>query len=94
MVVADALKGVMPREIVEALYEECRTSYTDIIENVYRRPNANRFLASFVPFAARHIGQAEIARCVDRAFEAFAQCVGALFHRGGAYRGLAHRCNG
>ena len=73
MVVADALKGLMPREIVEALYEECHTSYTDIIENVYRRPNANRFLASFVPFAARHIGKAEIARCVDRAFEAFAE---------------------
>lgn len=26
-----------------------------------------------MPFAARHIGQAEIARCVDRAFEAFAE---------------------
>lgn len=73
MVVADAMKGLMPREVVDALYEECSTSYTDIIENVYRRPNANRFLASFVPFAARHIGQAEVARCVDRAFEAFAE---------------------
>ena len=26
-----------------------------------------------MPFAARHIGQADIARCVDRAFETFAE---------------------
>lgn len=73
MVVADAMKGLMPRRTVEGLYEECGTSYTEIIENVYRRPNANRYLASFVPFAARHIGQPEVARCVDRAFESFVE---------------------
>lgn len=73
MVVADALKGLMSRRTVERLYEECGTSYAEIIENVYRRPNANRYLASFVPFVARHIGQPEVARCVDRAFEAFVE---------------------
>ncbi len=73
MVVADALKGLMPRRTVEMLYGECGTSYTAIIENVYRRPNANRYLASFVPFAARHIGEPEVARCVDRAFESFVE---------------------
>lgn len=73
MVVADALKGLMPRETVEAMFAECGTSYGDIIENVYRRPNANRFLASFVPFVARHVDWPEVARCVDRAFEAFVE---------------------
>lgn len=73
MVVADALKGLMPRETVEALYAECKTSYVEIIENVYRRPSANRYLASFAPFARRHLDRPEVARCVDRAFEAFAE---------------------
>lgn len=73
MVVSDALKGLMPGEIVDALYSENNTSYVEIIENVYRRPNANRYLASFAPFAKRHLDWPEVARCVDRAFEAFAE---------------------
>ena len=69
--VSDALKGLMPQEIVDLMYEECQTSYAQIIESVYRKPNANRYLASFVPFMARHRDKAEIGSCISRAFDNF-----------------------
>jgi hypothetical protein len=58
-------------KIVDLMYEECQTSYAQIIESVYRKPNANRYLASFVPFMARHRDRAEIRRCIDLAFDNF-----------------------
>ena len=69
--VSNALKGLMPSEIVDLMYEECQTSYAQIIESFYRNPNANRYLASFVPFMARHRDRAEIRRCIDLAFDNF-----------------------
>lgn len=69
--VSNALKGLMPSEIVDLMYEECQTSYAQIIESVYRKPNANRYLASFVPFMARHRDRTEIRRCIDLAFDNF-----------------------
>ena len=69
--VSDALKGLIPQEIVDLMYEECQTSYAQIIESVYRKPNANRYLASFVPFMARHRDKAEISSCISRAFDNF-----------------------
>lgn len=69
--VSDALKGVMSKEIVDMFYSECNTSYTEIIENVYRKPNANRYLASFVPFVAAHRDLPEVRKCIDTAFNNF-----------------------
>ena len=69
--VSNALKGLMPSEIVDLMYEECQTSYAQIIESVYRKPNANRYLASFVPFMALHRDRAEIRRCIGLAFDNF-----------------------
>lgn len=71
LVVADILKGLMPEHLRKALYEECATSYAEIIENVYRRPQANRYLAGFAEFAARHLDEPSIGACVDSAFDAF-----------------------
>ena len=69
--VSDALKGVMSKEIVDMFYAECNTSYPEIIENVYRKPNANRYLASFVPFVAAHRDLPEVRKCIDTAFNNF-----------------------
>lgn len=69
--VSNALKGLMPSEVVNLMFEECQTSYAQIIESVYRKPNANRYLASFVPFMARHRDIAEVRLCIDIAFDNF-----------------------
>lgn len=71
LVVAEILKGLSSESLRTALFEECGTSYAEIIECVYRRPHANRYMAGFAEFAARHIGEPTIAACVDRAFDAF-----------------------
>jgi hypothetical protein len=71
--VSDALKGVMDKEIVDMFYAECNTSYPGIIENVYRKPNANRYLASFVPFVAKHRDLPQVRKCIDTAFNNFVE---------------------
>lgn len=71
LLVADILKGLMSERLRTALFEECATSYAEIIDRVYRQPQANRYLAGFAEFAARHIDDAAVAACVDRAFDAF-----------------------
>ena len=52
--VADILKGIMPQEICDAFFAETATTYAEIIENVYRRPLANRYLASFSHVLLNH----------------------------------------
>lgn len=71
LVVSDILKGLTSESLRTALYEECAASYAGIIDRVYRQPQANRYLAGFAEFAARHLDEPEIAACVDRAFDAF-----------------------
>ena len=42
-----------------------------ILENVYRRPGANRFLASLSPFLAENIEEPSVHRLVLNAFKSF-----------------------
>jgi len=52
--VADILKGLMPQEIIDAFFRETGTSQAQIIENVYRHPLANRYLASLSIVPRKH----------------------------------------
>lgn len=52
--IGDVLKGVMPTHLCKAFTEEYGLSVDQIIQRVYRKPLANRFLASFAPFLSRH----------------------------------------
>lgn len=72
-VVADILKGLAGDRVREMLYQECGTSYDRIIEQVYRRPEANRYLAGFARFAARHLALPPIRAAVERSFDAFVE---------------------
>lgn len=73
MLAGDLLKGVgfdaaMRREFFAAH----GLTYEELIRRVYREPQANRFLASFVPFIVAHIDLPEMRRLVVGAFGAFA----------------------
>ncbi len=46
-------------------------TYDEVVRRVYREPGANRFLASFAPFAAAHMGDQRLAQRVREGFEAF-----------------------
>ena len=47
-------KGTLPEALKEDFCNEYQLSMPDIIERVYRLPAANTFLASLVPFIAKH----------------------------------------
>lgn len=46
-------------------------TYDEVIRRVYREPGANRFLASFAPFAAAHMADTRLAERVGEGFAAF-----------------------
>lgn len=48
--IADAFKGHLPKPIRDQFMKMYELSLADILEYTYRRPAANRFLASLVPF--------------------------------------------
>lgn len=47
-------KGLFPSEYREMFEDEMKTNLNTIIENVYRKPQANRYLASFTYFLSAH----------------------------------------
>lgn len=48
------LYGMMPASLHDAFYAEHKLDREQIIESTYRKPNANIFLSSFMPFIAKH----------------------------------------
>ena len=69
--VGDVLKNQLPKDIVEAFHAEFGLSNADIIDHVYRQKFPNRFLASFVPFLAKHIENKAIFDLVKENFRRF-----------------------
>ncbi|MCM1292942.1 MAG: ATPase [Bacteroides sp.] len=66
--VGDLYKRRMPARLVEAFRYETYLTMTDVIESVYRRPEANKFLASLVRFINNHIDKECIEEMVTDEF--------------------------
>ena len=58
--VGDCLKHQLPEHICQAFLNETGLTPADIINKVYRQPQANRFLASLTPFLSAHREEQEI----------------------------------
>lgn len=69
--VGDVLKKQLPEALCHAFFEEYQVSGLAIIEQVYRQPFPNRFLAQFTPFLLAHIHDPSIFRLVHESFVAF-----------------------
>ena len=69
--VSDIFKGVAPKHIVQAFEEEYSLSEADILERVYRQPQANRFLASFTKFLSPRLDDSYVWGLVEQCFEQF-----------------------
>lgn len=69
--VADALRGILPDDLCQAVMQFAGTDATGIIEHIYRRHDANRFLASFARLASDNVDRPEIKAIVDSCFDAF-----------------------
>lgn len=65
------LKGWLPKDLGNVILKETGLTQASIIENVYRKKNPNRFLASLSKHILPHIDVPEISEIVIRNFEQF-----------------------
>ncbi len=71
LLIADCLKNQLPEWIAEKLLDEYELTPAIILENVYKKPFPNRFLAKFTPFILEHIEEPSIFNMVYDSFDAF-----------------------
>ena len=71
LLVGDVLKKQLPEELCEKFLKEYELDRQKIIESVYKKPAANRFLASLSPFLSKNIEEPAIHRLVLNAFKSF-----------------------
>lgn len=71
MLVSDVLKGQLQKPLCEAFMQRFDLTQTAIIEAVYRQPQANRFLASLVPFLVEHRDHPDVHQFLVREFGRF-----------------------
>ena len=64
-------KGLLPHELREEFESEYDLSLTEVINQVYRQPMPNRFLASLSPFVHRHLHVPAISELVISNFQDF-----------------------
>ncbi len=65
------LKGVLPSSLRDKFFRQYALTTEAIIENVYRKPLPNRFLASLAPFIADHRGEPGIHEMLVSSFRLF-----------------------
>ncbi len=64
-------KREMPDSISQAFFSWSQLTYSEIIERVYRKAAANRFLASLSPFIHEHLDDPAVSIMVFEHFNAF-----------------------
>lgn len=62
---ADVFKGILPQEVRERFDARYNLSYEELIENLYRRPNPNRWIAQFTRFLIENQDLPEISALID-----------------------------
>lgn len=69
--VGNLFKGDFPEAMRQEFLQEYQLTQADIIDRVYRKPQPNRFLASLVPFIARHRTDEHMHAMLVEAFSQF-----------------------
>jgi len=69
--VADCLKSQLPASLIQKFYQHFNITPQQIMENVYKKPFPNRFLASLVPFLAENKHDPDIYRLISNSFRLF-----------------------
>lgn len=79
--VGDVLKKQLPAELCESFLMRFKLTQADIIEQVYRSPQPNRFLASLVPFLAEQASHPTIHAFLVDEFRRFLRRNVLAYHR-------------
>lgn len=69
--IADCLKNQLPDQLKDKLMSEYELTPAIILENVYKKPFPNRFLAKLSPFLLQNIENPAIFNIVYNSFDAF-----------------------
>lgn len=67
----DCIKRQLPQELFDGLLEEYHITVPEILDKVYRMPEANRFLAGFAPYIHRNKDNPEVHRFLTECFNSF-----------------------
>lgn len=65
------LYNELPDDLLEKFVKEYQPDKATILENVYRKPFANRYFASFVPFLVQHKNHKFVSNLVGNSFDLF-----------------------
>jgi N-acetylglucosamine kinase-like BadF-type ATPase len=69
--VSDVLKNQLPADLTQRFFAETATTPEAIMENVYRKPFPNRYLASFTRFLAKNTEDESIHSLIHNCFVNF-----------------------
>ena len=69
--IADCLKNQLPAELKDKFLKQYELTPAIILDNVYKQPFPNRFLAKFTPFLLENIEEPTIFNIVFDSFDAF-----------------------
>ncbi|MFV0291046.1 MAG: ATPase [Mangrovibacterium sp.] len=69
--IGDYFKGIMPINMQQSFYEKYHVEALDVIENTYRSPSPNRYLAQFAMFLGEHKKDSYIQSILANQFENF-----------------------
>lgn len=69
--VADALRGMLDDELKTELERDYGVTKANVLERVYRQSGGNAFLASIVPFLARHRDNEAVRHILIEVFSSF-----------------------
>ena len=69
--VGDCLKNQLPTDLRDSFLHTFQLTASDVINNVYKQPFPNRYLAQFVPFLAENIAEPAVYKLVFDSFTEF-----------------------
>lgn len=69
--VSDCLKNQIPADLRIAFMNEYHLTAEGILENIYKKPFPNRYLAAFTPFLSEHISESSVYDIVYAGFVSF-----------------------
>lgn len=69
MLLKDFLANKLPKDIETKFIKNYNLDRSQILERIYKKPQANIFLTSFFDFFTQNINSDHIAKMVDKAFE-------------------------
>ncbi len=71
ILVADILKNQFPQRLIKLFFETYKTTKSEILEHVYKKPFPNRYLAQYTRFLLDNCQEEEVQKLITAGFTSF-----------------------